>query len=212
MGFMCYAIYTTCFRFSAEVRMEYAHRFGGDDDNGGHHFDFGNSTNSTLIAYYYDGYGSNYTDNGMDSHHGGSDGDTATNNDEDVAVIPQVQINDVAFALHALLLATITFAQLAWFSVGGGGGGSGSTSPSTDNTHQKDTLLYWTNRISSTTKFLVLILLVVCVAGAIIVACHVSIWIVGERSQWQWIDYLYFLSFVKVGISILKYIPQVRYH
>ena len=34
---------------------------------------------------------------------------------------------------------------------GGGGGGSGSTSPSTDNTHQKDTLLYWTNRISSAT-------------------------------------------------------------
>ena len=146
----------------------------------------------------------------MDSH-GGSDGDTATNdNDEDVAVVPQVQINDVAFAWHALVLATITFVQLAWFS--GGRGGSGSTSPSTVNTHQKDTLLYWTNRISPTTKFLILILLVVCVAGAIIVACHVSIWIGGERSQWQWIDYLYFLSFVKVGISIVKYIPQVRYH
>ncbi|KAL7437222.1 hypothetical protein ACHAXH_005506 [Discostella pseudostelligera] len=207
VGFMCYAIYTTCFRFSDVVRMEYAHRFGRDDDGGGHHFDFGNSTNSTLIPSYYDGYGSSYTDKGMDSH-GGSDGDTATNdNDEEVAVVPQVQINDVAFAWHALLLATIAFVQLAWFS--GGRSGSGSTSPSTVNTHQKDTLLYWTNRISPTTKFLILILLVVCVAGAIIVACHVSIWIGGERSQWQWIDYLYFLSFVKVGISIVKYIPQV---
>jgi len=27
-------------------------------------------------------------------------------------------------------------------------------------------------------------------------------------SRWQWIDYLYFLSFVKVCISIVKYIPQ----
>lgn len=31
----------------------------------------------------------------------------------------------------------------------------------------------------------------------------------GGGDTWQWIDYLYFLSFVKVGVSIVKYIPQV---
>ena len=163
--------------------------------------------------------------------------------------------------MHAnVLLSTITFAQLAWFS-GGGSSSSGrgvkhrangsnsyidtphprsdhdemrddhaeveesdeigvhtqrhtlnsrSTGTSTDNTHNKDTMLGWTSRISPTTKFLILLLLVLCLAGAIIVACNVTSWVDGEPSRLQWIDYLYFLSFVKVGISIVKYIPQVR--
>lgn len=236
VGFVCYAIYTTSFRFSTVVREEYAHRFG--DGNTTTTTAAANTNYSTMFAYY-DG------------------NNTTTNHDEDAAVVvPQVQINDVAFAWHAVLLSTITLAQLAWFSGGGGSRGvkhrangsnsyidtphprndhdemrddhaeveesdeigvhtqrhtlnSRSTGTSTDNTYHKDTMLCWSSRISSTTKFLILLLLVVCFAGAIIVACNVTSWVDGEPSQWQWIDYLYFLSFVKVGISIVKYIPQV---
>jgi len=69
--------------------------------------------------------------------------------------------------------------------------------------------IHWTKRISSTTKVLILLLLTMCVAGAIMVACNVNIACWGGGDQWQWIDYLYFLSFVKVGVSFVKYIPQV---
>ncbi len=230
VGFICYAIYTTCFRFSGVVRMEYAHRFGG-----GEH---GNITNSTTPTYY-------------------DDKDTTTINNEDVVVVPLVQTNDVAFAWHALLLATITFVQLTWLS-GDGVCGAGSsvcgvehhtirprgdddgwlhehvevekesemimddrghiiqntrpTGPSIDSTHQKDTVRDWRRRISSTTKFMILLLIMVCIAGATIVACQTPFGVGEEWTQWQWIDFLYFLSFVKVGISIVKYIPQVRQH
>jgi hypothetical protein len=197
----------------------------------------------------------------MFAYYDGNNTTTKNNDDEDAVVVPQVQINDVAFAWHALLLATITFVQLAWFGGGGSSSSSGrdvhrrakgtnsyidtshprnyhdemrddhaeveendeigvhtqgrtlnsrSEGTSTDNTYHKDTMLGWTSRISPTTKFLILVLLVVCLSGAIIVACNVTSWVDREPSQWQWIDYLYFLSFVKVGISIVKYIPQVR--
>jgi hypothetical protein len=56
-------------------------------------------------------------------------------------------------------------------------------------------------RISCTSKCLMLILLKFCIAGVLLVL----VW-----SRWHWIDYLYFLSFVKVSISIVKYIPQVN--
>ena len=56
-------------------------------------------------------------------------------------------------------------------------------------------------QVSFTSKCLMILLLKFCIAGVLMVL----IW-----SRWQWIDYLYFLSFVKVCISIVKYIPQVN--
>ena len=56
--------------------------------------------------------------------------------------------------------------------------------------------------MSCTSKILMIILLKFCIVGVLLVL----VW-----SQWQWIDFLYFLSFVKVCISIVKYIPQVRF-
>lgn len=221
VGFACYAIYTTSFRYSGAVRREYAARFGG----------------------------------GVNS----SDGDAGA--------VPQVEVNDVAFAWHALILTVITFAQIAWWSgrdsprdahaedtgnegwvvldqrreeQGGGACANSTTSGvtvedafvgSNFNQHVATTVVpepgtehlvpppqrqrrkrertptpHWTARISSTTKCLILLLLFLCIAGAISVACtNISIGYWGG----QWIDYLYFLSFVKVGVSIVKYIPQV---
>lgn len=54
--------------------------------------------------------------------------------------------------------------------------------------------------ISWTSRCLMIILLKFCIVGVLLVL----VW-----SRWQWIDYLYFLSFVKVVISVVKYIPQV---
>jgi len=64
-----------------------------------------------------------------------------------------------------------------------------------------------TPHISPTTKYFILLLLLLCIVLAILVACNVNI------GSWggQWLDYLYFLSFVKVGVSIVKYIPQVSH-
>ena len=41
------------------------------------------------------------------------------------------------------------------------------------------------------------------------VECNIGVGYWGGGDMWQWIDYLYFLSFVKVGVSVVKYIPQV---
>lgn len=72
----------------------------------------------------------------------------------------------------------------------------------------KSTNRHWSQRISPVTKIFVSVLLFTCIIGAIFVTTDwdTSIW---GRGDWQWIDYLYFLSFVKVGITIVKYIPQV---
>ena len=76
--------------------------------------------------------------------------------------------------------------------------------------HIQHNHLHCAQKISSTTKVLILLLLLTCFTGAMMVASNEYIGIFGGEGQWQWVDYLYFLSFVKVGVSIVKYIPQVR--
>mmetsp|Transcript_13230 Transcript_13230/g.28086 ORF Transcript_13230/g.28086 Transcript_13230/m.28086 type:complete len:276 (-) Transcript_13230:78-905(-) len=81
---------------------------------------------------------------------------------------------------------------------------------STTHFHPSPPQQHWTRRISSTTKCLISLLLLLSIVGAIMVADNVTIpWGGADATTWQWIDYLYFLSFVKVGVSIVKYIPQV---
>lgn len=53
--------------------------------------------------------------------------------------------------------------------------------------------------MSSPTK----VLIVITVIGALIVAAS-AIW-----GSAQWIDFLYYLSYIKLGISFVKYCPQV---
>ncbi|EED88424.1 hypothetical protein THAPSDRAFT_269820 [Thalassiosira pseudonana CCMP1335] len=118
VGFACYAVYVTCFRYSGVVREEYADRFGS-----------GGATTET---------------------------------------------NDVAFAWHALILTIVTFVQIVWCS--------DSRSDRGDDGEMD---------------------------GIVMVATEANITYWGGGEQWQWIDYLYFLSFVKVGVTTVKYIPQV---
>jgi hypothetical protein len=185
---------------------------------------------------------------------------------ENSIAVPQVKLNDVAFAWHALILSVVTYVQIVWCSKSIHGdheedqnissiecsvrqqrqqhGGDWATSQSYDEVfadanytevspregsilfneqrqihlrremqaqgihEQLDSLVelehskYYnrSQKISCTSKCLMIILLKFCIAGVMLVL----VW-----SRWQWIDYLYFLSFVKVCISIVKYIPQV---
>ena len=88
-----------------------------------------------------------------------------------------VQSNDVAFALHALVLCVVQLTQIWWY------GG------------------FHAQPLSMPVKLGLASLLVVCVVYASLVLEHVHTLV--------WLDYLYMLSFVKVVISLVKYIPQV---
>ncbi|RIA83107.1 PQ loop repeat-domain-containing protein [Glomus cerebriforme] len=83
-----------------------------------------------------------------------------------------VQVNDVAFALHALTLSTITLIQ---------------------------TFIYKNDqRISSAASLLISILLLFAFSLLIGVSFGLC----------QWIDFLYFLSYIKLCFSFIKYVPQ----
>ncbi|KAL7539397.1 hypothetical protein ACHAXR_010729 [Thalassiosira sp. AJA248-18] len=318
VGFACYAIYTTSFRYSDVVRKEYAERFGSSDDDDTGNDVLGNVTGSLVNFFLSDLLSEGKIANNIDGadisiieipnpfnwtnwtwggdNNSTSDNDSSSSNDTtgnegsnttnsgDAVAVPQVKVNDVAFAWHALLLTIITFVQIIWWSErssdnsdrnneghvviegrenGGVVVGDPEESPRNDslpslsveeewvginslNNHgnpleqrmdnsntvedcqlerqanqtsniptqsilppPSHSQIHWTQRISSTTKCLILLLLSMCVVGAIMVACDVNIGYWGGGDQWQWIDYLYFLSFVKVGVSVVKYIPQV---
>lgn len=84
-----------------------------------------------------------------------------------------VQSNDVAFAVHSFLLATITLSQIAYFDG---------------------------VRISRTIFALMGVIVAVATVFPLLIVvgiCH------------SWLDYLYLLSFVKILVTLIKYIPQV---
>ncbi|KAL9184989.1 hypothetical protein ACHAXT_002766 [Thalassiosira profunda] len=281
VGFACYAIYTTSFRYSAVVRKEYAERFGGNDNADGD--GTGNATEALariLLAGMSDhstdesaGYAieanpfsnwTNWTWTDDDDSNDASGASNTTNDNSsgngDAVAVPQVKGNDVAFAWHALILTIITFVQItrankseadgrnsaAWVGVETEGDATdlvddgphdnsifpdqltnqlldgGQPDPSYRQRQHKfsrnDTAVvpvvldherHWTRRISFTTKCLILLLIAMCVVGAVMVACDVNVGYWGGGDQWEWLDYLYFLSFVKVGVTLVKYVPQV---
>jgi cystinosin len=89
-----------------------------------------------------------------------------------------VQSNDVAFALHALLLSSITFFQMGYY------GGFQAQRPS------NIILVFATGIICA------------CAIYALLVVAKIS-------TAFNWLDYLYLLSYIKISISLIKYIPQV---
>ena len=88
-----------------------------------------------------------------------------------------VQSNDVAFAVHAFLLASITFVQIGYYD------GFGSQRPS-----------------RTIETFIVAFLLLALVYPLLVLT--------GMKSC-NWLNYLYLLSYVKVAITLIKYMPQV---
>ena len=72
--------------------------------------------------------------------------------------------------------------------------------------------IQWTKRIACTTKVLICILIITCIGFGISIASHAAQHQKQQQQQQQQLnllDFLYFLSFVKVGITLIKYIPQV---
>lgn len=106
-----------------------------------------------------------------------------------------VQANDVAFALHAFLLSSITVLQILYY-----GGGLGAL------------------RLSKPIQWVIVAIFVVCTMYTVLVADFTTTQIRNDTARryhddsigrFNWLDFLYLLSFVKIGISLIKYIPQV---
>ncbi|PRP84464.1 cystinosin-like [Planoprotostelium fungivorum] len=86
-----------------------------------------------------------------------------------------VTLNDVVFALHALLLSSITLSQLFIFERG--------------------------DQKVSKWMIMIIVTIILSIVGYLIAA--------GVKNKIGfWYDFLYFLSFVKLGISTIKLIPQ----
>jgi cystinosin len=97
-----------------------------------------------------------------------------------------VQSNDVAFAVHALLLTIATLAQITYYD--------GSL---------------WSSRqpqgTSRLISYIIVVLLCVMLFTPAVVISSGS-W---HRWTFTWLDYFYLLSFVKIVVTMIKYIPQV---
>jgi cystinosin len=99
-----------------------------------------------------------------------------------------VQSNDVAFALHAVLMASVTLFQIGYY------GGFRSQQPS--------------KLIGS----VIVGILVVALSGLLLVwmgAAHNNVLSASMGFRFDWLDYLYLLSYVKIFITFIKYVPQV---
>jgi cystinosin len=93
-----------------------------------------------------------------------------------------VQSNDVAFSLHAAFMASVTLVQIGYY------GGFRSQQPS--------------KLIGS----VIVGILVVAVTGLLgVIGSNV----LPARMRFNWLDYLYLLSSIKIFITFIKYVPQV---
>ena len=89
-----------------------------------------------------------------------------------------VKINDVVFALHAVLLTVITIAQIFIYDRG-------------------------SQRVSTLAKFLCAVMVVSALVYLAVVLEHV------HGHLWTWLSFLYYLSYIKLFVTVIKYIPQV---
>jgi len=262
IGFVCYAVYTTSFRYSDTVRKEYADRFGDNPSSSDKNvttFLMSTLITENRITNEYDDIEFNQFNwpNPFNWTWGNSTSENSThptnstNHSNAPVAVPQVKVNDVAFAWHALILASVTFVQIVYCSNSHSYCRSHNLEDdeeedimqpslvereesaffenSRHNYHpdqriddepilenfntslrylKQDSGMHWTKRISSTTKILIVLLLFMCIAGAIMVGCNIQVSYWGGGDRWQCIDYLYFLSFIKLGVSVVKYIPQ----
>jgi cystinosin len=92
---------------------------------------------------------------------------------------PEVQINDVAFAVHALLMSFVQIGQLAFYD-------GYKQLPS------KTAVV----TVSITTTIIFVYLIIVLAKGE-------------DSGVFSFLNWLYFLSFVKIGVTMVKYVPQV---
>mmetsp|Transcript_41675 Transcript_41675/g.46517 ORF Transcript_41675/g.46517 Transcript_41675/m.46517 type:complete len:316 (+) Transcript_41675:59-1006(+) len=104
-----------------------------------------------------------------------------------------VQSNDVAFAIHALILSSITLCQIAYY---------GKPSPGIRSI-----------KLSKQTILIIVIILGLCTVYPLLIVFYThrrnNVGDDDDIGIFNWLDYLYILSFVKIFISLVKYVPQV---
>ena len=98
-----------------------------------------------------------------------------------------VQSNDVAFAVHAFCLSLITLMQIAYYNSNGNNGGNGG---SYIRAIVPSRVIGW---------IMIGIVVTILVYASIVAVFHKS----------TWLDFLYLLSYIKIFVSLIKYIPQV---
>ena len=104
-----------------------------------------------------------------------------------------IQANDIAFAIHALTLSILTVVQILYY----------------------DGLHTAIQRLSKPIISIIILILSIATIAALVVLTNQShkkdFYSVeqGVVTTFNWLDYIYLLSYIKIGISIIKYIPQV---
>lgn len=101
-----------------------------------------------------------------------------------------IQSNDVAFAVHALILCTILLFQVGYYD------GLSALRPSRQS------------------RYVLTIILSCIVLYPIIFLMVLPMIAITSHSTYEVLDYIYFLSYIKVCITCMKYVPQVysNYH
>lgn len=89
-----------------------------------------------------------------------------------------VQSNDVAFAVHALTLSSLTVLQILYY----------------DGFH-----------VTSSRTSKIIGIVIACMLATIALTPI----LVATTSFLEWLDYLYLLSYIKIVITLIKYVPQV---
>lgn len=103
--------------------------------------------------------------------------------DQHDGLMPAVHLNDVFFALHAVVLTLITLVQCCIYERGD-------------------------QKLSRATIFSVSGVVIGAVVWAVGIWASVPIYCSGA---FHWLTWLYFLSFVKMGVNLVKYVPQVSF-
>ncbi|ETI20453.1 hypothetical protein G647_08489 [Cladophialophora carrionii CBS 160.54] len=104
---------------------------------------------------------------------------------------PTVQLNDVAFGVHAVILVTVTYSQFfsrLWRF----------PNPSRQRATRPVLGILWGS--------------IVGVAGIMAVVVFRSGWKDQDPLDWAWIDVLYALGYVKLIATFVKYIPQAFFN
>jgi len=113
-----------------------------------------------------------------------------------------VQSNDVAFAIHALVFSMITLAQILYYNKTANGNTPGVAVAVIGDTTADSS----TTRLSKPVMFVILGIIILCIGYPLLVVLGTDSSIDNHAN---WLDFLYLLSYIKIFISLIKYIPQV---
>ena len=101
-----------------------------------------------------------------------------------------VQSNDVAFAVHAVCLSVITLMQIAYYNNNNNNNNNGSGSYNI-RAIIPSRVIGWI--------IIGIVVTILTYASIVVAIFHKS----------TWLDFLYLLSYIKILVSLIKYIPQV---